>query len=307
MTKEYDVVIIGAGPGGMTAALYASRANLKVLMLDRGAYGGQMNNTAAVENYPGFKSILGPDLAEEMYQSATQFGAEYAYGTVTAVKLDGTDRIVVTDDGEYRTKAVIVATGSENRKLGVPGEEKYSGRGVSYCAVCDGAFFRDRDVTVIGGGDSAVEESIYLTQMVKHVNIVHRRDQLRAQKVAQERAFKNDKIDFTWNSNVIAINGDDQKVTSVTVKNNQTGAEEEVPTAGVFIYVGNVPMTAPFKDLGITDEHGWMVTDSRMRTKVPGIFAIGDVRQHQLQQITTAVGDGGIAGQEVFSYLQELN
>ena len=202
---------------------------------------------------------------------------------------------------------MIVATGSENRKLGVPGEEKYSGRGVSYCAVCDGAFFRDRDVTVIGGGDSAVEESIYLTQMVKHVNIVHRRDQLRAQKVAQERAFKNDKIDFTWNSNVIAINGDDQKVTSVTVKNNQTGAEEEVPTAGVFIYVGNVPMTAPFKDLGITDEHGWMVTDSRMRTKVPGIFAIGDVRQHQLQQITTAVGDGGIAGQEVFSYLQELN
>ncbi len=307
MTKEYDVVIIGAGPGGMTAALYASRANLKVLMLDRGAYGGQMNNTAAVENYPGFKSILGPDLAEEMYQSATQFGAEYAYGTVTAVKLDGTDRIVVTDDGEYRAKAVIVATGSENRKLGVPGEEKYSGRGVSYCAVCDGAFFRDRDVTVIGGGDSAVEESIYLTQMVKHVNIVHRRDQLRAQKVAQERAFKNDKIDFTWNSNVIAINGDDQKVTSVTVKNNQTGAEEEVPTAGVFIYVGNVPMTAPFKDLGITDEHGWMVTDNRMRTKVPGIFAIGDVRQHQLQQITTAVGDGGIAGQEVFSYLQELN
>lgn len=307
MTKEYDVVIIGAGPGGMTAALYASRANLKVLMLDRGAYGGQMNNTAAVENYPGFKSILGPDLAEEMYQSATQFGAEYAYGTVTAVKLDGTDRIVVTDDGEYRAKAVIVATGSENRKLGVPGEEKYSGRGVSYCAVCDGAFFRDRDVTVIGGGDSAVEESIYLTQMVKHVNIVHRRDQLRAQKVAQERAFKNDKIDFTWNSNVIAINGDDQKVTSVTVKNNQTGAEEEVSTAGVFIYVGNVPMTAPFKDLGITDEHGWMVTDNRMRTKVPGIFAIGDVRQHQLQQITTAVGDGGIAGQEVFSYLQELN
>ena len=307
MTKEYDVVIIGAGPGGMTAALYASRANLKVLMLDRGAYGGQMNNTAAVENYPGFKSILGPDLAEEMYQSATQFGAEYAYGTVTAVKLDGTDRIVVTDDGEYRAKAVIVATGSENRKLGVPGEEKYSGRGVSYCAVCDGAFFRDRDVTVIGGGDSAVEESIYLTQMVKHVNIVHRRDQLRAQKVAQERAFKNDKIVFTWNSNVIAINGDDQKVTSVTVKNNQTGAEEEVPTAGVFIYVGNVPMTAPFKDLGITDEHGWMVTDSRMRTKVSGIFAIGDVRQHQLQQITTAVGDGGIAGQEVFSYLQELN
>lgn len=307
MTKEYDVVIIGAGPGGMTAALYASRANLKVLMLDRGAYGGQMNNTAAVENYPGFKSILGPDLAEEMYQSSTQFGAEYAYGTVTAVKLDGTDRVVVTDDGEYRTKAVIVATGSENRKLGVPGEEKYSGRGVSYCAVCDGAFFRDRNVTVIGGGDSAVEEAIYLTQMVKHVNVVHRRDQLRAQKVAQERAFKNEKIGFTWNSNVIAINGDDQKVTSVTVKNNQTGAEEEVPTAGVFIYVGNVPMTAPFKELGITDEHGWMVTDNRMRTKVPGIFAIGDVRQHQLQQITTAVGDGGIADVEVFSYLQELN
>lgn len=304
--KSYDVIVIGAGPGGMTGALYASRANLSVLMLDRGIYGGQMNNTAAIENYPGFKSVLGPDLAKDMYEGSTQFGAEYAYGSVTAIEDHGDHKIVKTDDGDYETKAVIVATGSEYKKLGVPGEDKFGGRGVSYCAVCDGAFFKNREVVVIGGGDSAVEEGLYLAGLASKVTIIHRRDQLRAQKILQDRAFANDKIEFVWNTNVTEILGDDMKVTGVATKNNQTGETDEIAASGVFIYVGTLPMTDAFTDLGITDDAGWIKTNDHMATAVPGIFAIGDVRQKDLRQITTAVGDGGIAGQAVFSYLEDL-
>lgn len=304
--KKYDVIVIGAGPGGMTAALYASRANLSVLMLDRGVYGGQMNNTAEVENYPGFKSILGPDLAKEMYDSSTQFGVEYAYGTVTGVTVqaDGT-KLVTTEDDTFETKALIIATGSEHRKLGVPGEEEYGGRGVSYCAVCDGAFFRNKDVAVVGGGDSAIEEGTYLAQIVDSVNVFHRRDQLRAQKILQDRAFANEKMHFTWDTVVTEIVGDGQKVTGVKTHNKKTGEDREVPVAAVFIYVGILPITEPFKDLGITDEEGWIVTDDQMKTKIPGIFAVGDVRKKNLRQITTAVGDGGIAGQQAFNYIEE--
>lgn len=304
--KSYDVIVIGAGPGGMTGALYASRANLSVLMLDRGIYGGQMNNTAAIENYPGFKSVLGPDLAKDMYEGSTQFGAEYAYGSVTAIEDHGDHKIVKTDDGDYETKAVIVATGSEYKKLGVPGEDKFGGRGVSYCAVCDGAFFKNREVVVIGGGDSAVEEGLYLAGLASKVTIIHRRDQLRAQKILQDRAFANDKIEFVWNTNVTEILGDDMNVTGVATKNNQTGETGEIAASGVFIYVGTLPMTDAFTDLGITDDAGWIKTNDHMATAVPGIFAIGDVRQKDLRQITTAVGDGGIAGQAVFSYLEDL-
>ena len=304
--KSYAVIVIGAGPGGMTGALYASRANLSVLMLDRGIYGGQMNNTAAIENYPGFKSVLGPDLAKDMYEGSTQFGAEYAYGSVTAIEDHGDHKIVKTDDGDYETKAVIVATGSEYKKLGVPGEDKFGGRGVSYCAVCDGAFFKNREVVVIGGGDSAVEEGLYLAGLASKVTIIHRRDQLRAQKILQDRAFANDKIEFVWNTNVTEILGDDMKVTGVATKNNQTGETGEIAASGVFIYVGTLPMTDAFTDLGITDDAGWIKTNDHMATAVPGIFAIGDVRQKDLRQITTAVGDGGIAGQAVFSYLEDL-
>lgn len=306
MPKKYDVIVIGAGPGGMTAALYASRANLSVLMLDRGIYGGQMNNTAEVENYPGFRSILGPDLAKDMYESSTQFGAEYAYGTVKdlTVKDDGT-KVVTTEDEVYEAQAVIIATGSEHRKLGVPGEEEYGGKGVSYCAVCDGAFFRDKKVAVIGGGDSAIEEGTYLAQIVGDVNVIHRRDQLRAQKILQDRAFANDKIHFTWNSVVTEIVGDGQKVTGVRVHNKKTGEDELVPVSAVFIYVGVLPITEPFKKLGITNEQGWIETDDQMRTKIPGLYAVGDVRDKHLRQIATAVGDGSIAGQQAFNYADQ--
>lgn len=307
MAKQDDVIVIGAGPAGMTAALYASRANLSVLMLDRGIYGGQMNNTAAIENYPGFKSILGPDLAKEMYESSTQFGAEYAYGSVESIRDDGATKLVKTDMGEeFVGKAIIIGTGSEYKKLGVPGEEEFSGRGVSYCAVCDGAFFKGMHLIVVGGGDSAIEEGIYLTQLASKVTVIHRRDQLRAQKISQDRAFANPKMEFVWNSNVTEIVGDD-KVTGVKVKNNQTGEDSFIEAAGVFIYVGVKPMTAPFKDLGILDENGWIPTDDLMHTKVPGILAVGDVRKKNLRQVATAVGEGGTAGQQAYEYIQSLS
>ena len=305
--KSYDVIVIGAGAAGMTATLYASRANLKVALLDRGIYGGQMNNTAEVENYPGFKSILGPDLAKEMYESTIQFGADFKYGAVEDLTVDGEGiKHVKTDSGILTAPAVIIATGSQYRKLGIPGEDEYIGKGVSYCAVCDGAFYRNKNVVVVGGGDSAVEESAYLAKLVNDVNVIHRRDQLRAQKILQERAFKNDKIHFTWDTIVTEVVGDSRKVTGVMTHNKKNGEDQLVATAGIFIYIGNIPMTTPFKDLGITDEQGWVLTNDQMETKVPGIFAVGDVRKKDLRQITTAVGDGGIAGQNAFSYLQSL-
>ena len=306
MAKKYDVIVIGAGPGGLTAGLYASRANLSVLILDRGIYGGQMNNTAEVENYPGFKSILGPDLAEKMYQGATQFGAEYAYGSVEKVEVNGDLKQVITDSETYEAPVVIIATGSQYRKLGVEGEVEYAGRGVSYCAVCDGAFFKDQPLAVIGGGDSAVEEGVYLAKLASNVNIIHRRDQLRAQKILQERAFANDKIDFTWDTVVTKINGDGQKVTSVSTHNKKTGEDGELKVNGAFTYVGVIPLSEPFKELGITDEQGWIKTDELMQTSLPGVYAIGDVRAKELRQITTAVGDGSIAGQQAFNYLESL-
>lgn len=305
---DYDVIVIGAGPGGMTAAMYAARANLKVAMLDRGVYGGQMNNTDDIENYPGYQSIKGPELGERMYETATNAGVEFVYGDVQEVTIDEHQtKHIRTDGDDFTTKVVIIATGSTNRKLGVLGEEKYSGKGISYCAVCDGAFFKNKDVTVVGGGDSAISEGLYLANITKNVNVVHRRDELRAQKVLQNRAFANDKMAFTWHAGVTEIMGDDQHVTGVKMLDNETGEEKVINTSGVFIYVGNVPNSQMFKKLNITDEAGWVMTDTEMATSIPGIYAVGDVRQKKLRQITTAVGDGGIAGQNAFEYIEQLN
>lgn len=303
--KKYDVIIIGAGPGGMTTALYASRANLKVVMLDRGAYGGNLNNTASIVNYSGFKDVQGPELAEKMYQGATQFGAEYAYGTVTKVEVDGVNKKVTTDMGEtYVAPVVVIGTGSDHRKLGVPGEEEFGGRGVSYCAVCDGAFFKGKHLVVVGGGDSAVEEGLYLTQLASKVTVLVRRGELRAQPMLQDEAKKNPKMEFVFNTSVTEIMGDDVKVTGVITHNNETGEDGELAADGVFIYVGNIPLTKPFADLGILDDQGWVKTDTVMRTSIPGIYAIGDVRETPLRQIATAVGDGAIAGQQVYQYIK---
>ncbi|MBE9390188.1 thioredoxin-disulfide reductase [Vagococcus salmoninarum] len=302
-----DVIIIGAGPGGMTAALYASRADLSVLVLEGGLPGGQLNNTAEVENYPGVGIMQGPELGEKMLADSSNFGAEHAYGFVTGIEDHGTFKKVITEDETFETKVVIIAAGSEHRKLGVVGEEEYSGRGVSYCAVCDGPFFRNKHLVVIGGGDSAVEEGSYLTQVAEKVTIIHRRDALRAQKILQDRAFKNEKIDFIWNSTAEEILGNDMQVKGLRLKDTQTGETSEITADGVFIYVGLDPLTAPFKGLGITDEEGWIPTNEKMETRIPGIYAVGDVRATVLRQVATAVGDGSIAGQEAYKYIEAMN
>lgn len=301
----YDTIIIGAGPAGMTAALYAARSNLKVALLEAGIPGGQMNNTADVENYPGYALISGPELAEKMFEPLENLGVEHIFGHVQRIEDQGDFKKVITEDEVYESKTVIIATGAFHRQLNVPGEAEFNSRGVSYCAVCDGAFFRDEDLLVVGGGDSAVEEAIFLTQFAKSVTIVHRRDQLRAQKVLQDRAFANEKISFVWDSVVEAIHGNERKVTGVTFKNIKTGETSQADFGGIFIYVGLDPVSEFVADLGIRDESGWIVTDDHMKTSVAGIYAIGDVRQKDLRQITTAVGDGAIAGQEAYKYITE--
>lgn len=304
--KQVDVLVIGAGPGGLSAALYASRANLSTIILDKGAPGGEVLNTSEVENYPGFSLISGPELAEHLFNSATRFGARYEYGDVTHIE-PGTGRhTVYTTQTIYEAKAVIIATGSHHRKLNVPGEKELSGQGTSYCAVCDGFFFKDRELIVVGGGDSAVEEGTFLTQFASKVTIVHRRDTLRAQQVLQDRAFNNDKVDFIWDSTVEKINGENQ-VESVTIKNLKTGETYDHPTDGVFIYVGILPNSKLVEGLDITDEEGWIITDNKMSTSIPGIYAVGDVRQTPLRQIATAVGDGSHAGHFAYDYIQTLD
>ncbi len=304
--KIYDVIIIGAGPAGMTAAVYTSRANLSTLMIERGVPGGQMANTEEVENYPGYDHILGPDLSNKMFEHAKKFGAEYAYGDIKEVVEEGDYKIVRAGSKEYKAYSVIISTGAEYKKIGVPGEKELGGRGVSYCAVCDGAFFKGKELVVVGGGDSAVEEGVYLTRFASKVTIVHRRDELRAQKILQQRAFDNEKVDFIWNHTVKEINEKDGKVGSVTLVHTETGEEQEFKADGVFIYVGMLPLSKPFIQLGITNENGYIETNERMETKVEGIFAAGDVREKSLRQIVTATGDGSIAAQSAQHYVEEL-
>ena len=302
----YDTIIIGAGPAGMTAALYAARSNLKVALIEGGLPGGQMNNTSDIENYPGYANISGPELAEKMFEPLENLGVEHLYGFVENVEDHGELKKVVTDDQVYETRTVIVATGSKHRLLEVPGEEELNSRGVSYCAVCDGAFFRDQDLLVVGGGDSAVEEAIFLTRFAKSVTIIHRRNELRAQKVLQDRAFVNEKINFIWDSVVKEIKGEN-RVESVVIENVKTGQVTEQAFGGVFIYVGLDPVSDFVQELQIRDQAGWIVTDDHMKTSVAGVFAVGDVRQKDLRQVTTAVGDGAIAGQEAYKYITEHN
>lgn len=308
MTEEkiYDVIIIGAGPAGMTAAVYTSRANLSTLMIERGIPGGQMANTEEVENYPGFDHILGPELSTKMFDHAKKFGAEYAYGDVSEI-IDAEEyKIIKSGAKEYKARAIIISTGAEYKKMGVPGEKELGGRGVSYCAVCDGAFFKQKNLLVIGGGDSAVEEGVYLTRFADKVTIVHRRDKLRAQKILQDRAFANEKIDFIWNATVKEIHEVNGKVGKVTLVSTVDGVESEVEADGVFVYIGMVPLTKPFESLGILNESGYVVTNDHMETAVPGIFAAGDVRDKMLRQIVTATGDGSVAAQAAQHYIEEL-
>ena len=307
MTEEkiYDVIIAGAGPAGMTAAVYTSRANLSTLMIERGVPGGQMANTEDVENYPGYESILGPELSTKMFEHAKKFGAEYAYGDIKEIIDNGDYKTVVAGSKQYKAYSVIISAGAEYKKIGVPGEKELGGRGVSYCAVCDGAFFKGKELVVVGGGDSAVEEGVYLTRFASKVTIVHRRNELRAQKILQDRAFANEKIDFIWNHTVKEINGEG-KVGSVTLVSTDNGEETEFKADGIFIYIGMIPLSKPFESLGITNENGYIETNAIMETKVPGIFAAGDIREKTLRQIVTATGDGSIAAQSAQHFVEEL-
>ena len=305
--EMYDVVIIGAGPAGMTAAVYASRANLKTVMVERGMPGGQMTDTELVENFPGFESILGPDLSNKMFEHAKKFGAEYAYGDVQDVIDHGNYKTVVMSSKEINTKSIIITTGAQYKKLGIEGEESLTGRGVSYCAVCDGAFFKERELVVIGGGDSAVEEGMYLTRFASKVTVIHRRDELRAQKILQDRAFKNEKMEFIWDTVVETINDEDGKVGSVTMRNVKTDEVSEFKTDGVFVYIGMDPLSEPFKNLGVVNEEGYIPTNDNMETNVAGVFAAGDIREKELRQIVTATGDGSIAAEMAQKYIETLD
>ncbi len=303
--EVWDVIIVGAGPAGLAAGIYAGRSELKTLILDR-MPGGQLLITEEIENYPGFyESVSGFELSEKFRKHAEKFGAKIEVGhTVSDVSLDGELFLVKTDQGEFMGKTLIWAAGSNPRKLGVPGEVEFLGRGVSYCAVCDGAFFKDRTVAVVGGGDSALEESLYLTKFAKKVYLIHRRDKFKAVKVIQNRVKKNEKIEFLLNKVVLSINGRDF-VESLTLKDVKTGEEMELPVDGVFIFIGNEPNVSPILHLVDTDPAGFIITDEEMRTKTPGLFAVGDVRSKPLRQVVTAASDGAVAAMSATKFLEE--
>lgn len=303
--QHYDLIIIGGGPAGLTAGLYAARARLNALLIERGIPGGQAAVTSHIENYPGFpEGIDGSELGQRIKEQAGNFGLEFLTAEVGSITLDGNWKLVHTDQGTFRAKALIIATGTQNATLGVPGEQKLKGRGVSYCATCDGAFFRDKTVAVVGGGDSAIDEALFLTRFVKEVIVIHRRDALRATKILQDRAFANPKIRFQWNSVVEEILGQDA-VQGVVVRNVKTGQKTTLPVEGIFIYIGLKPNTAFLGDLLRLDERGYILTNEEMETSIPGIFAAGDVRAKTLRQVITACADGAIAAVNADKYLQE--
>jgi thioredoxin reductase (NADPH) len=304
----FDVVIVGAGPAGLTAGIYCSRGRLKTAVLERNMAGGQIALTDLVENYPGFpEGISGFDLATKMKDQAVKFGAEIReIESVSELRVDADGHhVIVTDREEIRARAVILAPGVEGRRSGIPGEAEFIGRGVSWCATCDGALYRGRTVAVIGGGDSAVEEGMFLTKFADKVYIVHRRDQLRAAPIAQERAFANDKVEFVWDSVPKRIDGAEM-VEALEVENVKTGEGRALPVNGVFIYIGQIPNTTWLKGTVALDDWGYILTDGLLRTELPGVFACGDARANPLKQIAMAIGEGALAAVQAERYLDEL-
>jgi thioredoxin reductase (NADPH) len=302
--SEYDVIIIGGGPAGLTAGLYAARAGLKGLLMEQGVFGGQIVNARLVENYPGFpEGISGTELGEFMRQQATKYGLETLTTEVRELR-KGSNYEVSTSEGNIQAKSIIISAGSEYRKLGVAGEERLSGRGVSYCATCDGFFFRDRDVAVVGGGDTAITDALELAQHCRKVYIIHRRDQLRATKALQEKAFSQPKIELVWNTVVQEIVGD-KMLKSLRLRNVKTGQPSDLEVNGTFVAVGIKPNSQTFSQVVTLDEAGFIVTDELMRTSAPGIFAAGDVRHNSFRQVITAAGDGAAAAMSAFKYVKE--
>lgn len=300
---KYEVVIIGGGPAGLTAGLYTSRAGLRSLLLERGAFGGQIVNAPLVENYPGFpEGVSGADLGSLMHQQATKYGLETVTAEVTGVKL-GKPYRVVAGKRSFEAGAIIIAAGSEYRKLGVPGEEKLVGHGVSYCATCDGFFFRQREVAVVGGGDAAITDALELVQHATKVYVIHRRDQLRAGQVLQQRALAEKKIEFIWDTVVEEIVGE-PLVKALKLRNVKTNKLSTLEVAGVFVAVGLKPNSQPFADILKLSKTGHIVTDELMATSAPGLFAAGDIRKQSARQIASAVGDGATAALSAFNYLR---
>lgn len=302
----YDTVIIGGGPAGLVAAIYASRARLKTLLIESASVTGQAVTTSDIENYPGFpEGLNGFELIERFKKQAEKFGAEFKTGNVKSVKEEKNAWQVVLDKGSITSLSVIIAAGSRPRKLAVPGEEKFRGKGVSYCAVCDAAFFKNKDIVLVGGGDSAIEEALFLTKFARKITLVHRRDRLRATKILQEKASANKKIKFIWSSKITEILGD-EKVKSVKIENAKTGEKKEISCGGVFIFVGYVPNTGFLKNTVKLDENGYIITDDNMKTSKEGIFASGDARKKLLRQIVTAAADGATAAVSARMYVEEL-
>ena len=304
----HDVVIVGSGPAGYTAAIYAARAQLKpVVLAGSVTAGGALMNTTEVENYPGFiEGIMGPELMTRMQEQAERFGAEIRYEDVTALELEGDVKRITTSDGVYEARSVIISTGSEYRHLGIDGEERLSGHGVSYCATCDGFFFKDQDIVVVGGGDSAMEEATFLTRFARSVTVVHRRDELRASAVMAKRAQEDPKISFAWNSRVVELDGEDS-LTGVTLEDTVTGDRRRLEATGLFVAIGQVPRSELVANVLDLDEAGYIKVEApSQRTRIPGVFACGDVADPTYQQAITAAGSGCRAALDAEHYLTTL-
>ena len=311
MCEIYDLIVLGAGPAGLTAALYAGRSRLSTLVIEKGRDGGQIATTNEIENYPGqmLEGESGPSLIARMTAQAEKYGAHRVTDTIVSAQLDGAVKKLVGSKGEYLARTVILATGARPRPIGCKNEESFVGRGISYCATCDGAFFEDNDVYVVGGGDAAVEEALFLTRFARNVTIIHRRDTLRAARSIQDKAFANDKIHFIWNSVVEEVNGDDV-LAEMTLRNVQTGEKTVIQADpadglfGLFGFIGMMPNTSQFEGV-LALENGYVRTDEEMKTHIPGVFAAGDIRVKTLRQVITAAADGAIAAMQAEKYLAE--
>lgn len=303
MPLNFDAVVIGSGPAGIAAAIYLKRANLNVVMIDGNAPGGQINRISMIENYPGFSKILGADLAFNMFSQTQELGIPYKYGTVIDIIDDGDKKIVKTNKEEYIGKVVIIATGRKPRELGLPNEKGLIGRGISWCAICDGALFKGKDVILVGGGNSALEESLYMSEIADKVNIVLDQEQFTGDKILQDRVLKNSKIIIHRNAEVIKLNVDNNVLTSVDIKDNESGALTKIPVSGMFIYIGFEPSIGYTKSLEINNHNGYIVVDENMKTSVNGVYACGDVIEKELYQITTAIAEGSIAATNAIKFI----
>ncbi len=298
----YDIIIVGAGPAGLSAAIYGVRSGKSVLVLEKSTYGGQIINTPEVENYPGIQKISGYEFATNLYNQAVNLGAEVVYEEVTAIEEQGELKKVVTKDHVYECHSVILATGARNRRLGLDREEELTGAGVSYCATCDGMFFRGKDVAVAGGGNTALEDALFLSNYCKTVYLIHRREEFRGEKKILDALREKENVVFILNANVIRLNGED-RLSSVTVKDKNTGEEKDIPVSGIFVAIGQEPVNQPFEDLVKMDDHGYIISGEECGTSMEGVFTAGDCRTKQVRQLTTAASDGAVAALQACNYI----